>query len=85
MKGGNMSELIEIGLRINRAIQAVWKSGLSIEDLEEFEDYINHQETIMPLLNPSSFQKHGKLFNDAKERIELLKPILQMKQKKEDK
>ena len=80
-----MIELLAIGIKINKAIEAIWKCGLSIEELEEFEDYINHQETIMPLLNPSSFQKHGKLFNDAKERIELLKPILQMKQRKEDK
>ena len=78
-----MSELIEIGLRINRAIQAAWKSGLSIEDLEEFEEYINHQETIMPLLNPSSFQKHGKLFDKAKERVELLKPIIKLKEKED--
>ena len=80
-----MSQMVEIGTKMNRAIQAVWKSGLSIEELEIFEAYINHQETIMPLLNPNFIQKHGfKLFDEAKERIKLLKPIIRLKEFKEE-
>lgn len=79
-----MSELTEIGIKINRAIQAVWKSELTVEELEEFEAFINHQETIMPLLNPNFVQKHGfKMFNEAKERIKLLKPIIKLKDSQE--
>lgn len=75
-----MSKLIETGIKINRAIQAVWETELSIKELEEFEAYINHQETIMPLLNPNFIQKHGfQLFNEATERIKLLKPIIRLK------
>jgi len=76
-----MSELLAIGIKINKAIEAIWKHGLTIEELEEFEDYINRQETVMPLTDPSSFQKHGKLFDKAKERIRLLKPVIELKEK----
>lgn len=81
-----MSDLTDIGIRINKAIGAVWNSELSIKELEEFEAYINHQETIMPLLNPNFIQKHGfTMFNEAKERIKLLKPIIRLKDSQEEK
>ena len=77
-----MTDLMDIGIRINKSIADVWNSGLSIKELEEFEDYINRQETIAPILNPNFVQKHGfKMFDKAKERIELLKPIIKLKEK----
>ena len=81
-----MSQLLEIGLKINKAIEAVWKSGLTIEETERLEAYINQQEVLAPLLNPTFIVNHGfKLFDQAKERIRLLKPIIQLKEKaKED-
>ena len=79
-----MTELTGIGEKVNNAIEAVWKSGLTAKELEIFEAYINHQETIVPLLNPNFIQKHGfKLFNRAKERIKLLKPIIKLKETEE--
>lgn len=77
-----MSELTVIGRQINHAIKAVWNSGLSVKDLEKFEEYINHQETLTPILNPNFIQKNGfKIFDEAKERIRLLKPILELEEK----
>lgn len=77
-----MSELQIIGIKINEVIEAVWKSGLTVKELSEFEDYINHQETVAPIINPNFIQKHGfKMFNEAKERIELLRPIIKLKEK----
>ena len=74
-------ELIKIGKKINDSIEAVWKSGLTIEELDIFEEHILHQETILPLLNPNFIQRHGfKLFDEAKKRIELLKPIIRLKE-----
>ena len=74
-----MSELTVIGRQINHAIKAVWNSGLSIKDLEKFEEYIRQQETAAPLLNPGLIAKHGfKMFDEAKTRIRLLKPILEL-------
>ena len=76
-----MSELNKIGKKINDAIEAVWKTGLTLKELAELEAYIQHQETITPLLNPNFIQKHGfKLFNEAKKRIELLRPIIKLKE-----
>ena len=79
-----MTDLMDIGIRINKALADIWNSELSIKDLEEFEDYINHQETVAPILNPNFVQKHGfKMFDKAKERIELLKAIIKLKEKEE--
>lgn len=81
-----MSKLLKIGEKINNAIQAVWNTKLTIKELEEFEAYINHQETVLPIMDPSFIQKHGfKMFNEAKERIKRLKPIIQLKSIEEDK
>ena len=77
-----MSELTMIGRQINLAIKAVWNSGLSIKDLEKFEEHILQQETAAPLLNPGFIAKHGfHVFDEAKERIRLLKPILELEEK----
>ena len=76
-----MSELTVIGRQINHAIKAVWNSGLSVKDLEKFEEYINHQETLTPILNPNLIIKYGfSMFDQAKKRIELLKPILELEE-----
>lgn len=75
-----MSKLLEIGKKINTAIEGVWGSGLTLKELEEFEAYIQHQETVTPLLNPNFIQKHGfTMFEEAKRRIELLRPIIKIK------
>ena len=77
-----MSELLEIGLKINKAIEAVWKSELTIEEMEKLEEYINQQEVLTPLLNPNFIVNFGfRLFNQAKERIKLLRPIIELQQK----
>lgn len=76
-----MNELTEIGSKINEAIEAVWGSGLTLKELRAFESYVNHQETVTPLINPSFVQKHGfKVFDEVKKRIELLKPIIRLKE-----
>ena len=77
-----MSELTVIGRQINHAIKAVWNSGLSVNDLEKFEEHIRQQETLTPILDPNLIQEHGfKMFEEAKERIRLLKPILKLEKK----
>lgn len=80
-----MKELTEIGVMVNDSIEAVWKVGLSIEDLGKLEAYINQQEVLQPLLNPNFIQRFGfKLFDQAKERIRLLKPILELREKEKE-
>jgi len=74
-----MLGLLEIGIKINNAIEAVWCSKLTIEELKRFEDYVRLQDTLTPLLDPTLYQKHSKDFDKAKKRIELLKPIIQLK------
>ena len=82
MKRPTKDELIGIGAQINLAIQSVWKLGPSIEEMEKLETYMNHQETILPLLDPTFIAQHGfKLFDLARERMKLLRPILALKEK----
>lgn len=77
-----MSELTAIGIKINAAIEAVRSSGLTVEELGIFEDYIRHQETCAPIVNPNLIIKYGfRMFDQAKKRIELLKPILELEEK----
>ena len=80
-----MIELTTIGDKVNNAIEAVWKSGLNIEELEKLEEYIAKQEAILPLTDPIFIQRDGfKLLDRAKERIRLLKPIVQLEEKEKD-
>lgn len=77
-------ELIEIGCKINLAIQSVWQLGPTLKEMEALELYMQQQETILPLLDPTFIAQHGfKLFDQATERINLLKPILALKEKEE--
>lgn len=78
-------KLTKIGLKVNNAIEAVWKTRLTIKEIEELEAYMAHQETILPLVDPTFIVQHGfKLFNQAKERIKLLKPIIELQQKEKE-
>lgn len=79
------AKLTKIGVKVNDAIQAVWKLGLTVKELEELEAYMAHQETILPLVDPTFIVQHGfKLFDQAEERIKLLKPIIQLQQKEKE-
>ncbi len=80
-----MKELAKIGEKINDSIEAVWKIGLTAEEVESLEDYIREQETILPLTDPTLMRQDGfKLLDQAKERIKLLKPIIELKQIEEE-
>ena len=74
-------ELIEIGKKINKAIMAVKSVGLTPKEISEFEEFIVHQETIQPLMNPTSFNRTSKMIDMAKERPKVLKPIINLEEK----
>jgi len=76
----SIKKLTKIGQKIDEAIKAVQKIGLRKKELEEFENYINHQETILPIVDPTSYIKNSKNLDKAKIRIRLLKPIIQLKE-----
>lgn len=78
-------KLTAIGVKVNDAIEAAWKTGLTVKELEELEAYMTHQETILPLVDPTFIVQHGfKLFDQARERIKLLRPIIELQQKEEE-
>ncbi len=85
MKRPTKDELIGIGCKINLAIQSVWKLGPTIEEMGKLETYMNQQETILPLLDPTFIAQHGfKMFDQAKERMDLLRPIIKLEQKEKE-
>ncbi len=85
MKRPTKDELIGIGCKINRAIQFVWKLAPTITEMEALELYMQQQQTILPLLDPTFIAQHGfKLFDQAKERMELLKPIIELEKKEKE-
>ena len=82
MKRPTKDELIGIGCKINLAIQSVWKLGPTIEEMGKLETYMQQQETILPLLDPTFIVQHGfKMFDQAKERMDLLKPVIKLEKK----
>ena len=85
MKRPTKDELIGIGAQINDAIRAVWKLAPTEAEMEALETYMQQQETILPLLDPTFIAQHGfKLFDQAKERINLLRPIIELQQKEKE-
>ncbi len=69
-----MKDLVKIGVKVNDSIQAVWEIGLTTKELRKLEDYLNRQKA-----RPIGFA----FFDQAKERIKLLKPIIELKQREE--
>jgi len=87
MKRPTKQELIGIGIKINDSIRAVWKLAPTEAEMETLETYMQQQETILPLLDPTFIARHGfKPFDQAKRRIKLLKLILELRKlEKEEK
>ena len=82
-----MTELEEIGAKINDAMKAVWSTGLKMKELEKLEALLNHIEKAPASLNQFFQQIYGfqvtvaghLIFKQTKERIKLLKPIIRLK------
>ena len=88
MKRPTKGELVGIGAKINLTIQAVWTLGPTEAEMDTLETYIQQQETLLPLLDPTFIVQHGfSSLDQARRRIELLKPILELREleKKEKK
>jgi len=59
-----MTELTEIGDKIcfcfNAITAAVKETGLTAEDLARFERYLDQQETMMPMTDPTQYMRGGQ-------------------------
>lgn len=77
-----MSELdiigIQIGACIQQIIEMVQQSGLTQEDLNKFEQYVNRQESIGAIFDPTAYremlQTNG--FEESKKRTALIRSAL---------
>lgn len=85
MKRPTKGELIGIRCKINLAIQSVWKLGPTEAEMDALETYMRQQETILPLLDPTLIIQHGfKIFDQARERMKLLRPIIELEEKEKE-
>lgn len=73
-------ELVEIGKKINKAIIAVKKIGLTKKEISKFEEFIIHQETIQPLIDPTNVHQTFIMLDMARKRLVVLKPIINLKE-----
>lgn len=69
--------MAEIGGRVAECFRvvdtAVRESGLTNEDLAKFLEYVEHQDSFLPLFNPTLYRDAGaKTIPIARERAELL-------------
>lgn len=71
----------EIGSRIGETFtqieMIIMITGLTLEDLKKFDAYLDNQDTMMPLINPTYWMKGGdKQIKEARERVEALRSII---------
>lgn len=75
MKPTHIDELRDIGRRINECFLDV-KTNMTTDDLDRFDAYINEQEVLMPLLQPTKFRDGGSgAMTHTKERIAALRVV----------
>ena len=54
-------------------------------EMDTLEPYIQQQEVLLPLLDPTFIAQHGfSSLDQAKRRIELLRPIIKLEQKEKE-
>jgi hypothetical protein len=78
-----IEELSDIGTSINTIItesrRVILHTGLRKEDLDAFEEYLEHQDTVMPLLNPTEYMHGGaKAIPIAQSRVEAIRKMMEV-------
>lgn len=74
-------KLTDIGRRINKCFMYL-KANISLEELSEFEQYIEKEEVLMPLLLTTAYINGGsKALELVKQRVALLKNLLEKEEK----
>ena len=78
-----IKELTEIGASIDKIItesrRVLFHTGLQKEDLDAFADYLEEQDTLMPMLNPTAYMQGGsKGIPLAKARVEMIRKLMEV-------
>lgn len=78
-----IEELTEIGTAIDNIIteskRILLHTGLKTEDLDAFEEYLDHQDVVMPLLNPTAYMHGGaKAIPIAQSRLEAVRKLMEV-------
>jgi len=71
----NIERYREIACRINHAFEFV-RSLLKEQELEEFLDYIEQVDTVLPVINPETWDLHYNDIDKARKRAKLLLNIV---------
>lgn len=78
-----IKELVEIGASIDKIItesnRVLQHTGIQKEDLDAFASYLEEQDTLMPMLNPTAYMQGGaKAIPLAKARVELVRKLMEV-------
>lgn len=77
----SIKELVEIGASIDQIVKEsnriLQHTGLTKADLAAFERYLEEQDALMPMMNPTAWMQGGaKAIPLAKARVELVRKIM---------
>jgi hypothetical protein len=81
MPAKTIKELTEIGASIDKIItesnRVLQHTGLRKEDLDTFAEYLEEQDALMPMLNPTAYMNGGaKAIPLAKARVEVVRKLM---------
>ena len=77
----NINRYQEIARRVNLAFEFV-RSLLKEEELKEFLDFIEQVDVLLPVTDPSTWDRHYKDIDQARRRVKLLLNIVRQEVKR---
>lgn len=77
----NIERYQEIARRVNLAFEFV-RSLLKEEELKEFLDFIEQVDVLLPVTDPSTWDRHYKDIDQARRRVKLLLNIVRQEVKR---
>jgi len=77
----NVNRYQEIARRVNLAFEFV-RSLLKEEELKEFLDFIEQVDVLLPVTDPSTWDRHYKDIDQARRRVKLLLNIVRQEVKR---
>ena len=77
----NIERYQEIARRVNLAFEFV-RSLLKEEELKEFLDFIEQVDVLLPVTDPSTWDRHYKDIDQARGRVKLLLNIVRQEVKR---
>ncbi|MFA7121520.1 MAG: hypothetical protein WC277_08550 [Bacilli bacterium] len=67
------------GAGIAQIFDAAQEAGLTLQDLDEFENMLEHRDTVLPMVDPTAWVNGGSVeIVRARKRVQAVRGILQV-------